>query len=94
MHLFPRKVQSRAFAAVHVQRHAHEGEGSQTQFHFVPSRVAVHAPETPLISSQFVSAIFQPIASATANASSIAICMHPWNRPTAKIGDEGNPVER
>jgi len=27
--------------------------------------IAVHAPETPLISSQFVSAIFQPIANAT-----------------------------
>lgn len=52
--------------AGYTDGHAHEGQrGSQTQFHFVPPpRVAVHASETPLISSQFVSAIFQPIVRA------------------------------
>jgi len=50
--------------------------------------IAVHAPETPLISSQFVSAIFQPIANATtgrASPPSIVICM-----PSSRGGRQGS----
>lgn len=88
MHLFPRKVQARTdtrtrtCAAIRTRT-----RGVADPVSLCSVGVAVHAPETSLISSQFVSAIFSLIArkrERERSAPSVVICMRPRDRPVAK----------